>query len=94
MTDPVIGKISEEDYQKFVKLLKEDKQKRQELENTILNNPISCVISTRTVWNKQLNASVTECLVSFDGEEPAWIPLRTIQGIYAYLSKNFNSVQI
>lgn len=90
----LIGKVNDEDYQKVLDAFNQLQQNTQEVESIILNNPISRVISIRTVWSKELDASVTEGLVSFDGEEPAWIPLRTIQGIYAYLSKTFNSIQI
>jgi len=94
MSDSVTVKVSDEDYQKVLKAFKEIQQNDQEIDRTILNNPVSRVLQTRTIWNKQLDASVTEGLVSFDGEEPAWIPMRTIQGIYSYLSKTLNSGQI
>jgi len=99
MSNTVTAFVNEEDYQVLLTALEQYQQTKnteehQEVESTILNNPISRVIATRTVWSKELDASVTEGLVSFDGEEPTWIPLRTIQGIYSYLSKSFNSVQI
>ena len=87
------AKISEEDYQIFLNALEQHQQNQQDRE-IILNNPISRVQQTRTVWSKIEEKIVTEGLVSFDGEEPAWIPLRTIQGIYSYINKTFNSVQI
>ena len=46
-----------------------------------MNNPLSPVKGTREIWSKQLNQRVTEVLVQFAQENPAWIPLETLLAI-------------
>ena len=46
-----------------------------------MNNPLSPVKGTREIWRKQLNKRVTEVLVQFAQENPAWIPLETLLAI-------------
>lgn len=45
-------------------------------------NPLSLVKNTRTVYNKSLESSVTEVLVQFKNENPAWIPYDTLIAIF------------
>ena len=44
----------------------------------IMNNPIK---NTRKMYYKYLSKNVTEVLVQFKDEEPAWIPLSTYESI-------------
>jgi hypothetical protein len=43
-----------------------------------MNNPLYAVKNTREAWSKSLNQKVTEVLVQFADENPAWIPLETL----------------
>ena len=43
-----------------------------------MNNPIK---NTRKMYYKYLSKNVTEVLVQFSDEEPAWIPLSTYEAI-------------
>jgi hypothetical protein len=43
-----------------------------------MENPLYAVKNTREVWSKNLNQKVTEVLVQFAQENPAWIPLETL----------------
>jgi hypothetical protein len=52
-----------------------------------LNNPLNFVQMTRT----QLNGTI-EGLISFDGEEPAWIPINTINAMYSYMNKTIGEL--
>ena len=94
----VTAKVTREDYLKVINALRErEKQAQvfsQELNDEFFNNPISHVQRTRVVWDKGTQSTVLEGLVSFDGEEPAWVPVRTIRAIYSYINNTFNSSQI
>lgn len=48
-----------------------------------VSNPLSLVKNTRVVYNKALESSVTEVLVQFKSENPAWIPYETLLAIFA-----------
>ena len=86
---PIHAKISEEDYQKVLDLF------RQELTQSVIpNNPLSKVQKTRTTYSKLKEKNVVEGLVSFDGEEPAWVPIETINGIYSFINKTFDGLNI
>jgi hypothetical protein len=85
MTEPLYGKITEEDYQKVLGALK------QKLTNS---NPLSRIQETRTTYSKIKEKSVVEGLVSFNGEEPAWVPVETINGMYAYIKKTLEGLNI
>lgn len=50
--------------------------------NLKTKNPLSLVKNTRTVYNKFLETSVTEVLVQFKNENPAWIPYETLLAIF------------
>ena len=89
MTEPIHAKISEEDYQKVLDLFKE-----QLTQSVIPNNPLSKVQKTRTTYSKFKEKNVVEGLVSFDGEEPAWVPIETINGIYSFINKTFDGLNI
>ncbi len=54
--------------------------------SSYFNNPLSRVQLTRT----QLNGKI-EALISFDGEPASWVSMETINGIYSYMNKNFES---
>jgi hypothetical protein len=51
-------------------------------------NALGLIRDTRT----QLNGTV-EVKVSFDGEPPAWIPIRTLEGISMFIEKTLNTQQ-
>ena len=89
MTEPIHAKISEEDYQKVLDLFKEELT-----QSVIPNNPLSKVQKTRTTYSKLKEKNVVEGLVSFDGEEAAWLPIETINGIYSFINKTFDGLNI
>jgi hypothetical protein len=94
----VTAKVTREDYLKVINALRERENQAQvfspERKEEFFNNPISHVQRTRVVWNKGIQSTVLEGLVSFDGEEPAWVPVRTIRAIYSYINNTLNSSQI
>ena len=68
---------------------------KQELTQSVIpNNPLSKVQQTRTVYSKLKEKNVVEGLVSFDGEESAWLPIETINGIYSFINKTFDGLNI
>ena len=46
-----------------------------------MNNPISFVKNTRTTYSLQYRKKVTEVLVQFYDEDPAWIPMDTLEAM-------------
>ena len=44
----------------------------------MINNPISYVKNTRQTYSKQYETVLTEVLVQFADENPAWIPYETL----------------
>jgi hypothetical protein len=89
MTEPLFAKISDEDFQTILNALKE------KLTGPLsFNNPLSRVQQTRTLYSKTKEKNVVECLISFDGEEPAWVPVETINGMYAYVNKTLENLNI
>ena len=46
-----------------------------------MNNPISFVKNTRTTYSLQYRRNVTEVLVQFYDEDPAWIPMDTLNAM-------------
>jgi len=44
----------------------------------MMTNPISFVKNTRTLYSLQYRKKVTEVLVQFANEDPAWIPMDTL----------------
>ncbi len=46
-----------------------------------MSNPISFVKNTRTTYSMQYRRNVTEVLVQFDDEDPAWIPMDTLEAM-------------
>ena len=46
-----------------------------------MNNPISFVKNTRTLYSLQYRKKVTEVLVQFYDEDPAWIPMDTLEAM-------------
>jgi hypothetical protein len=59
-----------------------------------MTNPISLVTDTRSVYNKNKNKIVVEGFISFDQEDPIWIPIETIQSMFTYMNKHKNDYQI
>jgi hypothetical protein len=49
--------------------------------STEMKNPLNQVKQTRQRYDKQLNQPVTEVLVQFKNENPAWVPLETLLAI-------------
>jgi hypothetical protein len=45
---------------------------------TVMENPLSLVKNSRTVYRKDLERPVTEVLVQVKDEPPSWIPLETL----------------
>jgi hypothetical protein len=43
-----------------------------------MENPLSLVKNSRTVYRKDLERAVTEVLVQVKDEPPSWIPLETL----------------
>jgi len=46
-----------------------------------MNNPLSPVKMVRETYSRWLQRNVTEVLVQFKEEEPAWIPYETLLAI-------------
>lgn len=46
-----------------------------------MNNPISFIKNTRTTYSMQYRKNVTEVLVQFADENPAWIPMDTLSAM-------------
>jgi len=46
-----------------------------------MTNPISYVKNTRTTYSMQYRKNVTEVLVQFSDEDPAWIPMNTLEAM-------------
>jgi len=46
-----------------------------------MSNPISYVKNTRTTYSMQYRKNVTEVLVQFADEDPAWIPMETLSAM-------------
>ena len=46
-----------------------------------MSNPISFVKNTRTTYSMQYRRNVTEVLVQFADEDPAWIPMDTLEAM-------------
>ena len=46
-----------------------------------MSNPISFVKNTRTTYSMQYRRNVTEVLVQFADEDPAWIPMETLSAM-------------
>ena len=46
-----------------------------------MTNPISFVKNTRTTYSLQYRKNVTEVLVQFADEDPAWIPMDTLNAM-------------
>jgi hypothetical protein len=57
-------------------------KKSSNIMNNTYNNPVSRVKMTRTLHNGS-----TQGLISFNGEEPSWIAMETIDAIYSYINK-------
>lgn len=55
-----------------------------------MTNPISLVTDTRSVYNKNKNKIVVEGFISFNQEDPIWIPIETIQSMFTYMNKHKN----
>ena len=52
-----------------------------------MTNPISFVKNTRTTYSLQYRKNVTEVLVQFSDEDPAWIPMDTLEAMIVTLLK-------
>ena len=52
-----------------------------------MSNPISFVKNTRTSYSMQYRRNVTEVLVQFADEDPAWIPMHTLEAMMKTLLK-------
>ena len=50
-----------------------------------MSNPISFVKNTRTLYSLQYRKNVTEVLVQFANEDPAWIPMDTLEAMMTTL---------
>jgi hypothetical protein len=50
-----------------------------------MNNPISFIKNTRTTYSMQYRRNVTEVLVQFADEDPAWIPMDTLESMMTTL---------
>ena len=46
-----------------------------------MNNPISFVKNTRTTYSLQYRKNFTEVLMQFEDENPAWIPIETLEAM-------------
>ena len=46
-----------------------------------MTNPISYVKNTRTTYSMQYRKNITEVLVQFSDEDPAWIPMNTLEAM-------------
>jgi hypothetical protein len=47
----------------------------------MIENPISFVKNTRTTYSIQYRKNFTEVLVQFADEDPAWIPMDTLNAM-------------
>ena len=47
----------------------------------MITNPISFVKNTRTTFSRSQEKSITEVYVQFADEEPAWIPMDTLEAM-------------
>jgi hypothetical protein len=47
----------------------------------MMSNPISYVKNTRNFYSLQYQKNVTEVLVQFADEDPAWIPMETLEAM-------------
>lgn len=52
-----------------------------------MTNPISFVKNTRTTYSLQYRKNFTEVLVQFADEDPAWIPLNTLESMITTILK-------
>ena len=52
-----------------------------------MENPLSLVKQTRTVWSKELERPVVEVLVEVEGAPKSWIPLELLVAL-ANLNQN------
>jgi len=52
-----------------------------------MTNPISFVKNTRTTYSLQYRKNVTEVLVQFSDEDPAWIPMDTLEAMIVTILK-------
>jgi len=50
-----------------------------------MNNPISFIKNTRTTYSMQYRKNFTEVLVQFADEDPAWIPMDTLEAMMTTL---------
>ena len=57
-----------------------------------MNNPISFVKNTRTLYSLQYRKKVTEVLVQFYDEDPAWIPMDTLEAMVQRLMSAMETV--
>ena len=57
-----------------------------------MNNPISFVKNTRTTYSLQYRKKVTEVLVQFYDEDPAWIPMDTLEAMVQRLMSAMETV--
>ena len=57
-----------------------------------MNNPISFVKNTRTLYSLQYRKKVTEVLVQFYDEDPAWIPMDTLEAMVQRLMSAMDRV--
>jgi len=52
-----------------------------------MTNPISFVKNTRTTYSLQYRKNFTEVLVQFSDEDPAWIPMDTLEAMIVTILK-------
>jgi hypothetical protein len=52
-----------------------------------MENPLSLVKQTRTVWNRELERPVVEVQVEVNGAPKSWIPLELLEAL-ANLNQN------
>ena len=57
-----------------------------------MNNPISFVKNTRTTYSLQYRKNFTEVLVQFANEDPAWIPMDTLEAMVERLMSAMDRV--
>jgi hypothetical protein len=57
-----------------------------------MNNPISFVKNTRTTYSLQYRKNFTEVLVQFYDEDPAWIPMDTLEAMIQKLMSAMDTV--
>jgi len=58
-----------------------------------MNNPLSLVRNSRTVYSKELERPVTEVLVEVEGAPKSWIPLELLVAL-ANLNQNESKNEI